>query len=116
MPPLTGRRDENGVDIDQLFRALSHATRRRILLSLVEDDSPDGWREFETVEFVPDGPEQEISAVTLRHIHLPHLDDAGFIGWDQESERITRGASFEDIRPLLELMEDHRGELSDDRP
>lgn len=115
MTPLNGRHEESRVDLDQVFRALSHTTRRRVLTSLMKDN-PRGQQEFETMEFVPDGPEQETSTVRLRHTHLPHLDDAGFVDWDRESGTVTRGEHFQDLRPLLELMDDHREELPDGWP
>lgn len=110
-----GDHAERRVGLDLAFKALSHATRRRVLTSLMKDN-PRGQQEFETVEFVPDGPEREPITISLRHTHLPHLERAGFIDWDRDAEQITRGAEFEVIRPLLELMDDHREELPDGWP
>ena len=80
------------------------------------DDNPRRQPEFETVEFRPEGADQETIQLELPHRHLPQLDEAGFIDWDRETGRITRGEDFEEIRPLLELMDNHRAELPDGWP
>lgn len=52
-------------------------------------------------------------AIRLYHIHLPKLAAAGFIEWDREANKVEKGPQFEEIRPLLELMEEHRETLPD---
>lgn len=47
----------------------------------------------------------------LRETHLPMLEDAGIIEWDRETGEISRGPNFDEVEPLLELMEDHADEL-----
>lgn len=50
--------------------------------------------------------------VTLRHLHLPVLEERGFVRWDRENHRVTRGPRFEELEPFLELLR----ELQDDLP
>lgn len=50
---------------------------------------------------------------TLVHAHLPKLDDADIIDWDRDSGTIRRGDHFEEIEPLLDLIDRHRSELPD---
>lgn len=109
------RRPEKGVTMSQVFGALSHPTRRRILATMREQNSP-GEDELETVEFLPRGEPGDRIEIQLRHKHLPHLDEAEFIDWDRETDTITRGPRFEEIEPLLELMDDHQDELPADWP
>ncbi|WP_458189837.1 DUF7344 domain-containing protein [Haladaptatus sp. NG-WS-4] len=52
----------------------------------------------------------------LRHVHLPKLADDGYIEWNPGTETIRRGPNFDDIAPLLTLMDDHEDELPDDWP
>lgn len=115
MNPTNDGHAERSVDLDAVFRALSHTTRRRVLATVMKDN-PRSADEFETIEFGPDGSDEETISVELRHTHLPHLDDAGFIDWDEETGTVTRGEDFEDIRPLLELMDEHREDLPGDWP
>jgi hypothetical protein len=49
----------------------------------------------------------------MRHTHLPKLEESGFIEWDQERNIVRKGPQFEEIQPLLELMENHADELPD---
>jgi DNA-binding transcriptional ArsR family regulator len=47
----------------------------------------------------------------LVHNHLPKLEEAGYIEWDRESGTIEKGPEFDEIEPLLELIEEHSEEL-----
>lgn len=115
MSPINDRDTTRRVDLDTVFRALSHSLRRRILTALMTDN-PRRAEEFETVEFKPDGSAQEPIQIELRHRHLPQLDEAGFIDWDEQAGRVTRGEDFAEVRPLLELMDEHAEELPADWP
>lgn len=115
MCPLNSRDVERRVDLDTVFRALSHPMRRRILTALMTDN-PRWQDEFETVEFRPEDTDRGSVSIALHHRHLPPLDDAGFIDVEPETGRVSRGENFDDIRPLLELMDDHKEELPDDWP
>lgn len=49
--------------------------------------------------------------VILYHQHLPHLDTLGYIDWDRETETIAKGWNFEEVLPLIEVLEDKQGTL-----
>ena len=115
MCPINDRDTSRRVDLDTVFRTLSHTLRRRILTALMTDD-PRRTDEFETVEFNSGETDSEPIRIELRHRHLPQLDEAGFIDWDEQAGRVTRGEDFAEIRPLLELMDDHAEELPEDWP
>lgn len=115
MCPINRRDPARRVDLDTVFEALSHSLRRRILTALMTDN-PRSEQEFETVEFRPDGAESESIQIELRHGHLPRLEEAGFVDWDERTGRVTRGENSEDVRALLELMDEHAEDLPDDWP
>ena len=52
--------------------------------------------------------------VSMEHVHLPKLADYGLIECDRESAKIPKGPTFDEIRPLIELLTDHEGELPDE--
>ena len=114
-PPICGRDGEKRVDLDNVFNALSHTVRRRILVAIMTDN-PRWQDEFETMEFRAENREREPIRIEIYHQHLPLLDEGDFIDWDRETGQIRRGEHFEDIRPLLELLDNHRDELPDDWP
>ena len=91
------------------FRALANDHRRRLLLALLEHN-PQG--EMTVPE---DDPLDRVEADELRselyHIHLPMLEELGFIEWDHERHTVGKGPNFDEIRPLLELIDRHRDEL-----
>lgn len=93
--------------LDDLFVALSDVTRRRVLFSLLDDRRvpltvPDDVYRGE-------GSRERLE-IELYHSHLPQLTELGLIDWDRTRE-VTRGPAFEGVRPTLELLRDHRGEL-----
>ncbi len=54
--------------------------------------------------------------VDLHHVHLPLLEEYGFITWDRATGRVTRGPQFQKIGPLLELLAAHADELPGEWP
>lgn len=98
--------------IDDVFDALTNRYRRRLLVALLQHNP-----QADTLEVPHDTVASNEPPETLKtefyHVHLPKLEERGFIEWDRESHRISTGSAFEEIRPLLELMDEHSDELSD---
>jgi hypothetical protein len=108
-----------GVSLDELFEMLSHEPRRRILVAVGRDnprDEDEIASKLAATEHEGGPDTTELVKTKLYHVHLPKLDEAGFIDWDRESCHIRRGPRFEEIEPLLGLLDDHRDELPDDWP
>lgn len=97
--------------LDETLHVLSHIQRRSLLVALLDhnpqDDSPVAVGSEEAVDSVE-------RLVEMRHVHLPKLEEYGFITWDRDSNEVSKGPNFEEIRPLLELLDDHESELPDD--
>lgn len=97
---------------DEMVDALAAVQRRKLLVALLEhnpqDDSPvavtDSDSESDAVERL----------VTMQHSHLPKLVEYGFIEWDKSSHEVSKGPRFDEIRPLLEMLDDHADELPED--
>jgi len=96
------------VSFDDMLHVMSHIQRRKLLMALMDhnpqDDTPS----------VPVSSEDSDSIerfVQMKHVHLPKLVDHGFIEWDRDTHEVTKGENFEEIRPLLELLDDHEDEL-----
>jgi predicted transcriptional regulator len=100
------------VSFDDMVDALADVQRRKLLVALLEhnpqDDTPvviaDSESDADAVERL----------VTMQHVHLPKLADYGFIEWNEETHEVTKGPKFDEIRPLLELLDDHEDELPAD--
>jgi hypothetical protein len=39
------------------------------------------------------------------------MEAAGFITWDRESNEVRKGPRFEELRPLLELLDNHADDI-----
>ena len=51
-------------------------------------------------------------AIVMAHVHLPKMDECGFIDWDREERTVTKGPRFDEIKPLLTMLIDTQHELS----
>ena len=95
-----------------MMDALADVQRRQLLVALLEhnpqDDTPAVVADFESKT----GALERL--VSMHHVHLPKLDEYGFINWNEDTHEVTKGAKFDDFRPLLELLEDHEDELPPD--
>ncbi len=90
--------------------SLANVQRRKLLVALMDhnpqDDTP--------VAVVGSDEDAVGQLIEMQHIHLPKLAEYGFIDWDKESHEVAKGPKFDEIRPLLELLDDHAEELPPD--
>ena len=97
--------------VDRIFDILSVRYRRLILLSLKESGV-----KTESDLLIRSMHDPEEIEIALNHQHLPKLEDAGYIEWDRESGKISKGPRFDEIEPILTLIENHADELPPDWP
>ncbi|WP_187695785.1 DUF7344 domain-containing protein [Haloplanus rubicundus] len=116
LPPEDIRTDGGGTSrLDRIFDVLKHPYRRRILM-LVSEHNPRDEDEFSVGELATEDDDLELLTTELYHVHLPKLADAGYIEWDEDTHTIRRGPNFDEIAPLLRLMDDHQDELPEGWP
>lgn len=100
------------ISFDDMVNALADVQRRKLLIALLEhnpqDDSP------VVIVGSKSGANAVERLVTMHHVHLPKLVDYGFIEWDEGNHEVMKGPTFDEIRPLLELLDDHEDELPSD--
>lgn len=85
---------------DDAFDALSDATRRQVLMVLLNRDTALDLNDSDPVIY-------GLFDVALYNIHLPKLDETGYIRWDRERSMIEKGPRFDEIRPLLTVLADY---------
>lgn len=103
---------ERETALDDMLDAVADIQRRKLLVALLDhnpqDDSPailaDAADETDAFERI----------VQMEHVHLPKLAEYGFIDWNEEGDKVSKGPNFDEIRPLLELLLDHEDELPED--
>lgn len=92
--------------MDRILNTLA-TRRRRVILLLLKQGRLDT-----TADILFRGEiEADDAEIALTHNHLPRLEDAGYIEWDQETGEIAKGPRFEEIEPFLDLIENHADEL-----
>lgn len=96
-------------ELDTLMHILSDQQRRIILYTLRREHPSD------VSDLLVRGLEQpDHTDIELHHIHLPKLDEAGYIQWDRETDEVRPGARYDDIEPLLGLIGGHTDEFPPD--
>jgi hypothetical protein len=101
---------------DDLLDALASATRRRLLLELLERDrgANDGLAVDDFADALADDTGTWRSRIDLQHRHLPKLERLGLVRWDRVDAVVTRGPAFAEVEPLLALLREHSDRLPDD--
>lgn len=91
-------------DIGRQFKLLHKRERRLILRTLLHREG------VTDVSAVVEDDRTE-TLLTYEHSHLPELASAGYIQWHRETGEVSRGPRFDDIAPLLELLEENADAL-----
>lgn len=94
--------------LDEIMMVLADEHRRELLAALMEED-PQPVQIPEGVQL--EGEKLEDIQIELCHNHLPRLEDAGFVEWNQEQHVVMKGPAFDQIAPVLKLFEENRDEL-----
>jgi len=95
------------VTFDEFLDAFSDVQRRKLLIALMDHNPQNNL----PVVIAEDGVAEMSRLVEMRHVHLPKLVDYGFIEWDRDKNEVSKGPKFDEIQPLLELLENHDEEL-----
>lgn len=101
--------------LSQVFDAISHRYRRRLLVALLEHDPQvkDNPRRSsvklsgDTIVWIDD----ELVQPEMYHNHLPKLEGLGYIAWDRDDGKIARGPNWEEVEPLVRLLHEHQDDL-----
>lgn len=97
---------------DSQLDAIGHVDRRRLLLALLNGSSEDdGPIEYDRLADDFDGRDVLLS---MRHRHLPTLEEHGFVDADPDRRSVSRGPRFDEIRPLIELLDENDDRLPED--
>ena len=97
-------------DVDDVLDALSNAYRRQLLVALLEHNPQDD-DDRDPLELLSETEEADVLEMELVHMHLPKLDEMGYISWDRNTDEISKGPEWDEIAPLLKLIHDHQDEL-----
>lgn len=96
------------VHLDTVFDVLANYHRRRLLVALLEHNPQEAV--VVPNEEPPEDSEVERLDVAMVHVHLPKLEETGFVTWDPKADEVEKGPRFENLRPLLECVDDFADE------
>lgn len=101
------------VDLDAKLRTLSVAERREVLHALSAAGADEGPA-VDIERFADDSHPDPL--LSMYHVHLPKLEATGFVRINRQRGRVRPGPNFDDIEPLLRVIDDHADELSAEWP
>lgn len=101
--------DSNGTrgeeEWNDVFEALASGPRRRLLASLLAAGPGEAVR-LPDAAVAPDSPaDAGRTRIGLYHEHLPALSDAGFVEWERDPLRATRGPDFQAVATVLRALD-----------
>ncbi|MFH5802275.1 ArsR family transcriptional regulator [Haladaptatus sp. CMAA 1911] len=111
---MSNNAPSSNTSLDIVLDALANTYRRRLLTTLLEHNPQHDEDTHLPLDVSIADEDVEQLKVHMIHIHLPKLEDTGLIEWDRDTNEIRRGPQFEELRPFLQLMQDHADELPDD--
>jgi hypothetical protein len=98
--------------IDVVLGVRASDYRRVLLLDLLEHGRVElGTRTGAIAD--GSGVDPENLQPELFHVNLPKLEAAGSVECDRKNDAIEPGPRFEEVSPMLELLNDHADELPD---
>lgn len=100
------------IDFDDTADALAAIQRRKLLVNLLEHNP----QSDSTVVIADSDTEIDVAerSAMMYHTHLPKLADYGLIERDTETHEVMKGPNFDEIKPLLELLDRHENKLPAD--
>lgn len=101
-----GQQSGDSVILNKSFKALRDPIRRGILLTLREKN-PCTVEDLTSRLSEQEGQQNTSVAVELHHVHLPLLDEADLISWNDETDTIAKGKHFEELQPLLTVIQEN---------
>lgn len=101
---------EGNTTLGHALEALSDRYRRELLLALMRENPQDD-DDRDPLDIIDPPQEPDVLETELFHSHLPKLESMGYITWDRETGEIATGPDWEDIEPVIALIDDHRDEL-----
>lgn len=90
--------------LDDQLKAMGRLERRYLLLRLATAD-PDEEPSIDLTDVGRTTDELD-PLVTMRHLHLPILEEREFISWNQQNHRVTKGPRFDELEPFLKLFQE----------
>ncbi|WP_323190733.1 hypothetical protein [Halostella sp. PRR32] len=95
--------------LDNVFEVLADQRRRNLLRYLLECDPPATVTEMADALLADAGTEEVEERrnlrISLHHVHLPKLDETGFVDYDAETNRVVGRNGIDQIAPYLDITE-----------
>ncbi|MCU4753784.1 hypothetical protein OB919_17645 [Halobacteria archaeon AArc-curdl1] len=98
---------------DAVFEAITAEPRRQLIVSLL-DAPADQVVSLPESAVNPDVPaDAERLRQELFHVHLPKLEDQGFIHWDRDPLTASRGPRFEEVAVVFSALHANAVDIPD---
>jgi hypothetical protein len=89
--------------LEEYLRVLAHERRRQLLTLLLDRADQEEVAIPDSV--IQDDADRDAVRLAFHHMHLPKLDECGLVEWDRDAGVVTKGPNFDNVRPLVEVVE-----------
>lgn len=96
--------------MDDVFRVLADVHRRQVLICLAETGQTPAMVQVPE-DIIDEASDFEQRQIEFYHVHLPELEQHGYIQWNRETHTVRRGVEFDEIKHLLRLLRAHEEDL-----
>lgn len=97
---------------DTVLESLSSSYRRQLLMALLHHNPQDD-HDHDPMDLSSES-DNEVMQSDIIHNHLPKLEELGYIEWERTTNQVKKGPNWNEIAPLLQLINNHRDELPDE--
>lgn len=99
---------EDDIDVETIHRLISEPARRVVIYNVATNAETHELSTHQLADAIAEekGESPDGWYATLRHRHLPKLEQEGVIDWDEETGHITEGKHLELLFDYLVEMEE----------
>ncbi|WP_123537816.1 transcriptional regulator [Halosimplex salinum] len=98
------------ISFDDMMDAVADVQRRELLVALLDHDP----QRDVPVTVDRDARDAVKTLFMMKQVHLPKLVEYDFVDWEPTDYEVKKGTRFDEIKPLLELLDDYEDELPAD--
>lgn len=99
------------ITLNEQMDALVSMERRELLYELQK--RPQDSDILENLEPANGESTETEFEIEMHHVHLPKLEQYGFVDWEPESDTVRRGPRFDDLEPMLDTLSSHRATVKE---
>lgn len=108
---MTTEQTASQTSLDVALSVLAGRYRRALLGALLASGPTETGEPVHPSDIYRPTVDPRSFEMEMHHTHLPKLEQREYIEWDRDTDLVWRGPRFDEVRPILEVLREHRAEL-----